>query len=391
MRRLVLTLLLLVLTGAMMPAKADPITDFWRKQDPELYERYLQMLFRSDDTSVLVFADSLDEIGRLRHLSNEYSYLAENIRVQHYFTADDSATFFLHAERASELALKCKFIKQYFNAKTSMVAFMINMGHFYRAQRIASEQIDEANRLGRDDALYYGFYSLGIIFNQIGEFGRADEAFRNAYKVLERSPSMFSTDAKSQILSLIGSNLMHQEKYSESIRYFRDALRIFPDDDYARSSLAEAYYMTGDIAEFEECYRQLQSQTFYDGSIRNDYMYRLSVFHMLCNHQYDEARAIADTMGTDRLSLPLRQHIYETIGDVKMADSLQQLIDARTASDHMSVEMDREATRQAKELEAEQLRQQQRAASLRKAGLMACGVLIVLALLAFIWRKMKKK
>lgn len=315
-----LTLSLLLLPVVCIHCLGAEKEDFWSKQPEELAERYWLASSMFYEDWVLDFADSLETQGKS---DGQFLFYAAELRCHHAFNQSDSTSFFLYSGQALEYALEYDLISCYFGELFNACAFLMNAEQFHEAQKSAQFLLFEASRLNFPKGRYYGYLSMGHLYNSLGIYSHAISSFRKALDLVEDTPATVSTRA--QLYKAIASGLVELSDYDRAIEY---ALRAKEMDSHVTdvdATLAMASFYNGDYAEFSKYYQEFLSAANYASIAYEYYCDYLGCLQSALDGDYESAVAIADSMDDDTRWI-LNSEICKLRDDWKGAYDFSQLI-----------------------------------------------------------------
>lgn len=105
------------------------------------------------------------------------------------------------------------------------------------------------------ELLAYTTQSLGNLYRESGQFGKAMKAYQNAQILVDRRFGPRS-DQKGTVLMSIGECYRLQEKYTEAETYFKKARRILEQNELNNKSLLATYAGLSAVEHFRKHYKQ---------------------------------------------------------------------------------------------------------------------------------------
>lgn len=311
--------------------ETDSYLRFWRTAPQGMGKRYEAASAQYAEDWVVPFADTLDVLGEQTGEA-PYHFFAAELRCHHAFNSSDSVEFFRNSQSARDHALECGFDYCYFSEMANVVTFYLNCGEKRKALAMARRIIDEAQEKGNDFGLYYGNYSLGAIYNQMGDISRSTLNFIKALDFIKGKTEVREI-ATSQLNSLIAFNYLEIKDLDNALDFAMKAIDSqFPDSD-AFACAALCHFGKGNFKEFRQFADRFRNQDA-NTSVSVEYFDEIfKVYEKAIEKDYEEALRLADGLSGDEDACYAKSEIFKLKGDWQKAYEFQKkYYDIKTVS-----------------------------------------------------------
>lgn len=309
----------------------DMYLSFWRTAPEGMGKRYEAASYDFEKDWVVDFADSLDvlgdETGEL-----PYHFFAAELRCHHAFNHADSTEFFKHSQEARKYALECEYYYCYFSEMTNVVSFYINANEKRKALTVARSIIDDGQKMDNEFGLYFGNYSLGAIYWQMGDISRSTLNYQKAVNFI-KGKSESRVIAASQLYSLIAFNYLELRDYDHALEYAMNSISTaFPDSD-AYACAALCHFGLGDYDEFKE-YADKFRNSAGNISVSKDYFEAIfKTYEAALRKDYTLALKLSEELGEEEDVEYAKVMIYKLMGDWEKAfEHQKKYYDTKTRS-----------------------------------------------------------
>ena len=267
--------------------------DFWKEAPADIAARYDSASVRFNEDWVLGFADTLEALGANTH-QTEYTYYANELRCHHAFNQMDSTEFYRRSDQCLSLARKINSADRYYAEMMNRAGFQLNARNIHEALMTSQQIISEAYEEGVPGGLYYGYYSLGTIYNTMGDHRRSKENYTKAiYNISGKEEQQRINRA--QVYDLLAFNSLEAGDYFEALGYARKSLDNSDTEPDIPACLALAYYHLGDYDNFRQNLGAYFGQTANSSVAQDYYSAWLSLLENAIDGEFDEAMEICET------------------------------------------------------------------------------------------------
>lgn len=337
MRHLISILLLLLAATGLADAQ---VVNRLRVDDPT-FQRYAWGHMQEYNAENLILADSLYQAG-VAAGNYKYKCLGLSLEFPVRFAQGDYARMDAAVAEIKELLAERQEARSFYYATLhEYCQYLIHIGRVSDAmlearamERLASAESSAAGRM-------YAHRIAGLIQSYrtnshlaIRNYTQAAEYCREAHAEQEM-PNLYILIAQEYVKLKDFQQAKQHCALAEEYQEFFPTLRI-----KTRMTRAYIHYAQGELEAFWRLYDQLVSDPLYKVQAKNEDRYEMDVAYLQSRGLFEQALAKADSLGTARKRLDLRQNIYAEWG--KYAPAYNELASLMVEKDSIYIRVQNE-------------------------------------------------